>query len=107
MKYKRTHSRIPLSAQATLTGQDNQPIKARIVNLSVDGISVTGLPNLPEQSDYQVELRTDQADQIARFGVKLIHQDDSNAGFQITIADIISLKSIIHICYHHNMQSTN
>lgn len=101
MEQKRSHTRVSLSARATLIDKENQLISASIADLSLDGMTITGISHLLKYSDYRVELITDDELYVARFGVRLIHQDDCRAGFQITVADGASLKNIIQICHQN------
>lgn len=101
MAYKREHRRVPLTASATLVDRDNLLIHSRTVNLSIDGMAVSGLPRQLEQTDYRVELKTRDDHGSARFGATLIHQENGQAGFQITSIDGIALKHLFQIYYQN------
>ena len=101
MKNKRACSRVFLPGKVVLMDDKHLLINSRTVDFSIDGISLTGISQMLEGRDYQLQLVTDNGGQSTCFGARLIHQDDCRAGFHITTVDCVSLKRMFQIYYQY------
>ena len=99
MKYKRVYPRVFLPGKVVLMNDKHLLINSRTLDFSIDGISLTGIPQTLDGGDYQLELDTENGEQSTCFGAKLVHQDDCRAGFHITTVDCVSLKRLFQIYY--------
>ena len=95
MEQKRTHIRIPITAEVMLIYLNDPPVKARAVNVSMSGIGLTDLSHPLERSEYDIELIPSQGESVVWLNAKLVYQDDANAGFNRNIAENIHLGQLL------------
>lgn len=104
MGYKRLHIRVPISAEATLSStQGEVSIKARTIDISQGGLSITSTSEHLESEEYQVEIETSEG-QIIAFTASLIRKDDQSAGFRTLHIDKEYLATISKLV--ENYQTT-
>jgi hypothetical protein len=102
MGYKRIFVRVPLTAEATLSGETKKKIKAHTVDISQGGFCITGPSEALSESEYQIEIMTHDGQALQMFA-KLVHQDKNRAGFQTTKMDGQSLEVITFLISEFQM----
>ena len=99
MSTNRLHTRIPLVAKAFIFFENEDAIQASTKNISLDGVAITGLPHKLRQSDCRIKIILNQKSYVASFSAKLVHQNDSFAGFHAVTLDNSSLENIVWMYY--------
>lgn len=104
MGYKRLHVRVPITAEATLSStQGEVSIKARTIDISQGGLSITNTSEHLENHEYQVQIETSEGQTIA-FTASLMRKDDHSAGFRTLHIDKEYLATISELV--ENYQTT-
>jgi hypothetical protein len=102
MGYKRIFVRVPLTAEATLSGETKKTINARTVDISQGGFCITEPSEALSESEYQIEIVTRDG-QTVRMFAKLVHQNKDRAGFQTMTMDGQSLEVITFLISEFQM----
>lgn len=104
MGYKRLHIRVPIAADATLSNSQGEiSIKARTIDISQGGLSITSTSEHLDSEEYQVQIETSEG-QIIAFTASLIRKDNQSAGFRTLHIDEEYLATISELV--ENYQST-
>ncbi len=93
MAHKRTHVRVPITAEASLSDGRGGQIKARTIDISPGGLGVVNPSKPLGQSDYKVEVTTAEGERI-EFIATLIRKNEDSSGFRTSEIDEQSLRVI-------------
>lgn len=102
MGHKRIFVRVPLTAEATLSGGQKKAIKARTVDISQGGFCITGPSEELSESEYQIEIVTANGDRMKMYA-RLVRRDGDCAGFETLEMDEQSLEIITYLVSEYQM----
>jgi hypothetical protein len=102
MGYKRIFIRVPLAAEATLSGERKKAIKARTVDISQGGFCISGPTEELSESEYQIEIITAAGDRL-EMRARLVRREGDCAGFQTLQMDEHCVEVITYLVSEYQM----
>ena len=96
MQYQRLHIRVPATGEVILKVGSQVRIAARVINISAGGICITAPSHVVGDTEYDIEVMTEDEGGI-RFSGFPVYQKDSSVGIKITSIDREELKSIYRL----------
>ncbi len=96
MQYQRLHIRVPATGEVILKVGSQVRIAARVINISAGGICITAPSHVVGDTEYDIEVMTEDEGEI-RFSGFPVYQKDSSVGIKITSIDREELKSIYRL----------
>lgn len=102
MGHKRIFVRVPLTAEAILSGRQKKAIKARTVDISQGGFCITGPSEELSESEYQIEIITANGERLKMYA-RLVRRDGDCTGFETLEMDEQSLEIITFLVSEYQM----
>ena len=96
MQYQRLHIRVPATGEVILKVGSQVRIAARVINISAGGICITAPSHVVGDTEYDIEVMTEDEGEI-RFSGFPVYQKDSSVGIKITSIEREELKSIYRL----------
>ena len=93
MAHKRIHVRVPITGEATVSDEHGTQAKMPTIDISPGGVGVISPSSPLGQTDYKVEIVTEN-DRKIRFTATLIRGDEQSTGFQTAEIDKKNLQVI-------------
>lgn len=96
MQYQRLHIRVPATGEVILKVGPQVSIKARMINISAGGISITAPSHVLDENEYYIDILTEAEGKINFSGVP-VYQSDTSVGIKMTSISKENLKSVYRL----------
>ena len=100
MDHRRIFIRVPLRAEASLVLSQNVTIKVKTIDISQGGVATVAFSEEVPNADYRIEILTEDGQKIEIFA-KLVHVEESIAGFHILMMDKKSQEVINNLVFEY------